>query len=358
MGIDVTKCQTRIAMPAFDIDTFNRNAVLLARCLDLSGWNDPTLILKVREPHANTLGLFTAGKNAVQRNGAGECWASKAEMLEDDVFQNSVYMRALRQSTVIGTFGNRLTVMVVDIGAYTTDLAKLTFDFTAPADGLRTVPQVSYELGIINELDKLLFPMLEKRHGFSWFGNTFQAMENYKMLLYLNQPWQLQTRVNGNPVTIELGTGEEFELVENATKRFATAVWEKIAAFTAGEMPSHVYLTGGGTRIKNIAETLRQLIEASGMRVVFAEKASEANGTENQRSWSQTGETLQRLATAVGGASVFFQEAAAPVLHGQDGFQQLPTIVAETPAGYKTCRCQGGNKDCCFCDGRGFYAQG
>lgn len=278
-------------------------------------------------------------------------------MLEDDVYQNSVYMRALRQSTVVGTFGKRLTVMVVDIGAFTTDLAKLTFDFTAPADGLLTIPQESYALGIINELDKPLFPMLENRHGFSWFGNSFQAMEDYKKLLYQNQPWPLQTHVNGNPVTVELGTGEDFELVENATRQFANAVWEKIEAFTAGETPSHIYLTGGGSCIKNIAETLRQSIEASGMRMVFADQDSVNNGTENLRPWRQTGESLQRLATAVGGASVFFQEAAAPVLPGQVGFQQLPPIVAETPAGYKTCRCQGGNKDCCFCGGRGFYPQ-
>lgn len=46
VGIDVTKCQTRIAMPAFT--TFDENAVLLARCMDLSGWNDPTLILKAQ----------------------------------------------------------------------------------------------------------------------------------------------------------------------------------------------------------------------------------------------------------------------------------------------------------------------
>src|SRR6266516_3423991 len=68
-GIDVRKCQTRVAMPAFD--TFDENAVLLARCMDLSGWDDPTLILKVREPHANTLGLFAGGRNVVARNPAG-----------------------------------------------------------------------------------------------------------------------------------------------------------------------------------------------------------------------------------------------------------------------------------------------
>ena len=43
MSIDVKKCQTRIAMPAFD--TFDKNAVLLARCMDLSGWKEVDPIL-------------------------------------------------------------------------------------------------------------------------------------------------------------------------------------------------------------------------------------------------------------------------------------------------------------------------
>ena len=46
--VNLKNCQTRVAMPAFD--TFDQNAELLARCMDLSGWDDPSLILKVREP--------------------------------------------------------------------------------------------------------------------------------------------------------------------------------------------------------------------------------------------------------------------------------------------------------------------
>lgn len=31
-----------------------------------------------------------------------------------------------------------------------------------------------------------------------------------------------------------------------------------------------------------------------------------------------------------------------------------PPIVAVPPAGLALCRCHGGNKDCCFCGGRGY----
>ena len=350
VGIDVTQCQTRIAMPAFD--TFDENAVLLARCMDLSGWNDPTLILKVREPHANTLGLFAGGRNAVCRYADGRCEVSLRGVFEDDVYQNNVYFRALQQFHVWGVRGNLLTVMVVDIGAFTTDLAKLTFDFNANADGLRAIQQESYALGVINELDKPLIAELEVRHGFSWSDFSFEAQEGYKVLLYQNQPWPLQARVNGVPTTIELGVGENHEVVAKATRQFAAAVWEKIAPFTAGETPSHIYLTGGGSRIKAVAEALRGKIVDAGMHFVTVASGEAPIGTDDQRQWKHTGESLQRLATAVGGASVILQEASAPVHHGPAGLHPQP--IPEPPAGFRTCRCQGGNKDCCFCGGRGY----
>lgn len=350
IGIDVTKCQTRIAMPAFE--TFDENAVLLARCMDLSGWNDPTLILKVREPHANTLGLFTGGRNVVHRHPDGRCEAWLRGIFEDDVHLNNVYYRALQQFHVWGVHGNLLTVMVVDIGAFTTDLAKLTFDFNAEADGLRAIQQESYALGVINELDKPLIAALEERHGFSWADFSFEAQEDYKEKLYQNDPWPLLAIVNGERTTFELGTGENHELAANATKQFATAVWEKIAAFGAGEAPSHIYLTGGGSRIKDVAETLRAKIVDAGMRFVTVAAGEAPTGTEDQRPWKHTGESLQRLATAVGGASVILQEASAPVHHGPADLHPQP--IPEPPAGFRTCRCQGGNKDCCFCSGRGY----
>src|SRR5581483_4475041 len=40
VGINLKKCQTRIAMPAFE--KFDEQAMLVARCLDLNGWDDPS----------------------------------------------------------------------------------------------------------------------------------------------------------------------------------------------------------------------------------------------------------------------------------------------------------------------------
>jgi hypothetical protein len=349
LGIDIKKCQTRIAMPAFE--TFDQNAFLVARCLDLSGWDDPTLILKVREPHANILGLLSLGKNVVMQGAAGNPTPHYSKMFGAE----NPYIQAARGFILFGTHGNLLTVMAVDIGAFTTDLAQMTFDFTEPADGLRAIKQKSHPLGIINQMDRPFFAELEKQYGFSWAGHSFFEREDCKMNLYQGRTYPLQTFVNNAPVTVELGNEKDVAQIESFAENFVGAVSEKIQEMTSDVRPSHVFLTGGGNLIKPISTRLQKFLAAQGIRVVRIDDSTDATGTDNQRPWNQTGESLQRLATTIGGASVILQEAAAPVQPDRQGLRQHPPIVADQPAGYRTCRCQGGNKDCCFCGGRGFY---
>ncbi len=349
LGIDIKKCQTRIAMPAFD--TFDQNAFLVARCLDLSGWDDPTLILKVREPHANILGLLSLGKNVVMQGASGipNPHYSKMFGLENP------YIKAARGFTLYGSHGNLLTVMAVDIGAFTTDLALLTFDFTEPADGLRAIKQESQPLGIINQMDRPFLSELEKRYGFSWAGHSFFEREECKMSLYQGRPFPLQTFINGTPTTLELGDEKDGAQMDAIADRFTSGVCERIQKMASETRPSHVFLTGGGNLVKPIADRLKAFLEREHIRVVHVDGATETVGSDDQRPWNQTGENLQRLATTIGGASVILQEAAAPVQPERHGLRQQPPIVIEQPAGYRTCRCQGGNKDCCFCGGRGSY---
>src|SRR5690606_22960826 len=145
---------TRVAMPAFK--NFDDQAALIARCMDLSGWDDPSLVLKVTEPRANALGLFSEGRNIVRRNRNGELMPDYGRMFG----QQNVYIQAARGFVLHGGHSNLVTVMVVDIGAFTTDIASLTFDVTAMSDGLSAIRQESHALGVINELDKPLFDAL------------------------------------------------------------------------------------------------------------------------------------------------------------------------------------------------------
>jgi hypothetical protein len=347
-GVNLKKCQTRVAMPAFR--NFDDQAMLIARCMDLSGWDDPSLVLKVTEPRANVLGLFSEGRNVVGRNGKGELLPNYGRMFG----QQNVYIQAARGFVLHGGHGNLVTIMVVDIGAFTTDIASLTFDVSDMSDGLSAIRQESYALGVINELDKPLFAALEERHEVSFSNLSFRDCEYLKRSLYNGTPYFLLTRSNGKDVSVELGDNKDMELVESITGKFAEAVLKKVGPFIDEQRPERVFLTGGGSLIQPIAAALKTAFSRRRIPVQDVQQDSVAFGAEVWRPWKDTGEGLQRLATSLGGANVIPQESASTIYDEENVARRRAPIVTEPPAGYRTCRCQGGNKDCCFCGGRGF----
>jgi len=64
-------------------------------------------------------------------------------------------------------------------------------------------------------------------------------------------------------------------------------------------------------------------------------------------------ESLGRLATAIGGASVIMQHNGLKYGSGPLPVVRLPEPVID----YAECSCNGGNKDCCRCMGRGFVSR-
>jgi hypothetical protein len=246
--------------------------------------------------------------------------------------------------------------MVVDIGAFTTDIASLTFDVAENCDGLHVVQQTSHQLGVINELDKPVFTGLGKRHGFSQSQLSFEVCEDLKNSLYnLKKAESKLIQSSGGNFQLNLGSAEDFQFVDDVAKKFAVTVWEKISAAAVIEFPERVFLTGGGSLIKPVASALNELAANSGIHIQTVQQDNEALIADVWRPWKQTGESLQRLATALGGCSVILQAASGMEFIGNAGLQPLPPIILNPPTGFKTCRCGGnGNHDCCFCGGRGF----
>lgn len=336
-GVDVQKFHTRVAMPAFK--TFDEQALLIARCMDLAGWDSPR-ILKATEPHANLLGLFSEGRNFATHPPHDEILLDYRRMFGE----SSTYVRHARGS-IFGTHERLLTVAVVDIGAFTTDIASLTFDFNSDddmGDGLRYLRQESYVLGVINELDRPVFSALKSLHGINWAEVSFKETEIVKQSLYHGKPWSLLTKGQG---TINLGGEQDQETVKVQAAHFADRLWKKVSDFFKPQKPKKVYLTGGGGLIPALAEPLAQHLSANGIIVAPLTYAGSVE------------QNLQRVATALGGASLILQ---APGLRNdpEDGLpRRLPPIPDPLPDAYSGCSCQGGNKDCCFCGGRGYYSR-
>lgn len=333
-GVDVHKAHTRVAMPAFK--TFDEKALMLARCMELAGWDSPR-ILKATEPHANILGLFSQGRNFATKASQGEILLNYGRMFGMD----STYVRHARGS-VFGTHGRLLTVAVVDIGAFTTDFASLTFDFNADdmGDGLRYLQQESHVLGVINDLDRPVFAALRSLHGINWTEVSFQETEIIKQALYHGKTYNLLVK---GRAAVDLGDRQDQQIISTQAGKFADQLWEKLSEFIKPQKPTKVYLTGGGGLIPAIAEPLANHLEAKGVIVAPLPRDGAAE------------QDLQRMATALGGASLILQ---SPGLRNdpEDGLpRRLPKIPDPLPDAYTGCYCQGGNKDCCFCGGRGYY---
>ncbi len=230
-GTDMARAEVRVAMPAFE--NMESKALLIARCMELNGWNSAK-ILKVTEPHANTIGLFSSGRNWVTRNPAGQL-----QLQYNKMFGQNFYMQVAREAVLFGMRNPIITTLMVDIGAFTTDIAALTFDTRSEHDGLADIKAASYPLGVINELDRPLFAALGARHGFTWSEISFRESELVKLAAYGGGTHSL---LLSNPSrVVAVGGAADNDLVIAHTAAFADQVWQKVSTFPSGTNQTMVY---------------------------------------------------------------------------------------------------------------------
>lgn len=347
-GVNLSKLHARVALPAFR--TSENVALIIARCMELSGWDCP-MILRATEPHANVVGLFSAGRNVTIRNGVGAIRLHYGQTFDP----GGSYIQRARRSVLYGTESNLFDALVIDIGAFTLDLAAMTFDFNAEesGDGLKLVREESHALGVVNDLDRPLFAELGQRHGFEPDEVAFNNAELLKQALYQGKSHALLIEGRG-PVWI--GESTDQASVDARIKNFGDAIWANVDAFVkGGRKPAVAFVTGGGVKIASVAAQILGQLSSIGIRLEPLEAGAAVTGRGQWLRWKNTGEGLDRLATALGGASVVLQDSVEPAIG-------VPAAIREEfprqGLNQVTCRCQGGNKDCCFCAGRGSYSPG
>jgi hypothetical protein len=342
-------CETRVAIPAFEGK--ETKAQMLAKCMELSGWKS-LKILMATEPHANTIGIYTSGKNVVR------IFQENNEVLPNYglMFGQNEYIQAARNMIQFNAIPI-LKILIVDIGAFTTDFALLTFDTRAEDDGLQHIDQRSHALGVINQLDREVFSKLEARYGFDWSTNTFDVAEKQKKKLYAGERVPiLLTGFAG-----DIGDEEDQLLVKIHGASFAGQIWAEMESLLQREKPRKIYLTGGGALIDPVIQVLqKKLTDAHCNHAVLKADASVLPTTdltgEPIVEWTplqDSKESLGRLATAIGGASVIMQHNGLKFGSSPPPVVRLPEPVID----YAECSCRGGNKDCCRCMGSGFVSR-
>lgn len=319
--VDAAAQRVRVCVPA--LENVEPYASTVAQIMEASGWRGVD-ILKISEPRANVVGLMSGGRNCLLTNsvpGYGPMYGPGSDFAQWVLGM----LHHNRSSTV--------RVCVIDIGSFTTDLASIAVNLqTDAADGIATVAQNSWQHGIINQLDKCVLPPICIRHGVDWGSMRVSERELVKKELYA-----------GNVVTVPsatLGDAVDQQTVHTGITEFSTELWRKLQDHVLEFRPEFAYLTGGGTRIAEIVGQLTGFLSDQACHVIPVPEADVRSTTD----------PTERVATALGAASLILDAVES------SAFIAAPaTAPARLEPGFVICRCQGGNKDCCFCWGRGYY---
>ena len=338
-GINVAECRVKVCLPAFpDID---RPASILGQEMELAGWHNAT-VSRVSEPRANTVGVFGEGRNTLYRSD----WRSDVNPVYMEMYPHgSPLLNHLRQFGLAG--GPRhATIVIADIGSFTTDLSIVDFDAGADGDCIANTQQTSYKVGIIAGFEEPLLNHLSGRHGFAVEGLTFEEREAIKQAFALGKSFVLTLPGSQN---IKLGDAADQKVARQIAAELASRVWDSYREKTANKQVKYLILTGGGSVAPLVRDAIHTRFSSAKVNWADVDGMETENGEVGDlRRWPDTSETLARLATAVGAASVILDLPAGPPPK-----EEISIGPVESP--WISCGCQGGNKECMRCDGRGMY---
>ncbi len=347
---DLHRTRVRIALPA--LDNFPRNAQVLRDCMARAGWN-PGLIKPVREPQANIIGLTSRGRNHVTWSAAATTpYLNYARMFG----HLGIVERAINDYINRARTSKFLKGLVVDIGAYTTDIAPLIIDLTAEiseyGDGIEALNPASVRLGISAQLDQPLFQTILPDSQPDRSQLSFAEFELLKRDLYAGKTYSTASG-------LDLGTKDHQQIIDSHLEHFADALWTRLNPAAAEHRPEWIAFTGGGSCIAPLSQKIRRRVEDAGFKVAalgesVAQQPADTHGPAAFSTWSETGVELKRLATALGATNpVLDVPSTSPCHTHRDWLAAQAAERPQPPPRQSSCRCGGLNPDCSECDGTG-----
>ena len=300
----------RICIPEF-IDSGRIGALhgsnLIQSILEKAGWLLDSDIPVVGEPMANAIGLMTEGKNWVG-------WAlysnSEVSLRWDYMFQNNSLKSAFTNS--IETH----VILVVDVGAFTSDFAVLSFD-TGDCDKYPSCYSRSVRLGISQMEDEILASLpSDKRAVVN--SLTLEGREEFRKDVY-SQNKIFDIRAGGDgPTRFTIGEDQERRMINEKIEWFAERVSEEVVVFMNHEQiecVDQIMFTGGGCQIGRLVEIVRKKLSDSYPRKNNREQvchSPQPSDFKNDPSRHGIEGRLVRGATSIGGSSAYFNFSMPP----------------------------------------------
>ncbi|MBA4157051.1 MAG: hypothetical protein H0X65_06200 [Gemmatimonadetes bacterium] len=310
MGIPVT-LPIRVCIPKLDSDTHGQCRI--REMITEAGWQQTPVRATVFEPESNACGILTRGRNATWFPPVINFMPSPGRSLSlGRMIEKGGLFRAFAQ--LKGSYG----VLVVDIGAFTTDFGYVEFDtsFHTNDDWKRPrIVQQSRELGV-RELDHAIFERLRPESREAVRRMSSKDWETFKVRLYAGGAFARRNPRGGPPIII--GEGDEARAISEAIREFAGRVVEAKEEFCREYVRGTIHaetLTGGGAMIPAVRAAVRRACPEDSYLYDLQDPAEPAQFTANgngvlpptliERRLVQNLE-LVRGGSAIGGCSVLF----------------------------------------------------
>ncbi|QJX00084.1 acetate and sugar kinases/Hsc70/actin family protein [Frigoriglobus tundricola] len=270
---------------------------LLREALHRAGWPLHAEQPFVAEPEANAIGILTKAANALTRSGRVNL---------GQMFNKGPLITVMKGDHNYPTY----RALVIDVGAYTTDLAALFIDTggnpVETADGAGFgVTQRSVPFGV-SDLDQSVRAALppDKKawlesaphKEFQTFQRTYSGESKGYRVAGLGV-------IGGEPDRPALSA-----CLDQFTQRLTDEVTKFCAALPSVSMQELV-LTGGGNNIPAVRDALIAAAQTGGVRFVKTHAPDLKRGKAGAPLVDKLDETFARGGSALGGASLYFERS-------------------------------------------------
>ncbi len=280
----------RVCLPDFKI--LGQWKGYFGQLLIQAGWNCQDSEFLENEPYTNMLGVLTCGRNATH------VWQNERNLTMDEMFDRSGGLLYAKRRALLTDKPKDFGVMIVDVGAYTTDFAYLYFPDASEFDPPDPVTE-SQVLGI-RELDAELESAFGPVHAQQIRGLSTEEFEKMRRALLIGDTYAL-------PSGGMLGIREHQPLVAEAVQRFARRVIGCLDEFQSAKTQrlDLAILSGGGSLISGIGGAVRLHLEGKGVRVQDYGDGLFKSGDGTAEDQRIRNAPLVRGASAIGGCSVY-----------------------------------------------------
>jgi hypothetical protein len=304
IGRRASDIPVRISLPSFG--NMAKAELLLREILVDAGWQLDETAPVLPEPLSNALGTFTEGANATRQKGTHPDYGT--------MFGYTGLLQKMKDA-ILGRGSKVAWALIVDVGGYTTDFAMVGIDLQdidarleGETDGKKRLSHLSKPLGV-SALDRRLLAVLPeaKQKALEEVLADQQRFEAFHRVCYgKTHRYTLKSTTIGDTPAEKKVVGD---VVQKFAEDTADAV-EKFLEINQYEEIDDLILTGGGTLIPKVRDALCARLSGYAPRGLKVHtNFAEGETIPGARQPHQLHVELVRGATAVGGASVYFDFA-------------------------------------------------